>query len=240
MTQKKTVALVLLIFISLGSIGQSSVKLGWQEMQKTTSLPQLQRVGIKYPPRVSYRCHDKAGEWYIVLAESADSISATDTCSHILQGAFIRPEGDSLRLLYFWHDFTINNPNSEEYSIWFWSRYCTIEDIDKDGYLDPIIIYGSAGMNYTGDGRIKIMVKHGARSVSFIRHQNGTLDYDRKTTVDNAFYLLPSAITQRVKGIMTQIQKDKNAIFPYGWQQAMDKHKTYFDEMPFLNDLKGR
>lgn len=121
------------------------------------------------------------------------------------------------------------NPNSEEFSIWFWTKYFQLADLDKDGYIEPILIYGTSGFNETGDGRIKILVYYrGAKRA--IRHQNGMLDHTRNTQVDSMFYELPMIVQEQVKKLMVTLKKDGNAIFPAGWEAAMRNKEQYFDE----------
>ena len=83
-----------------------------------------------------------------------------------------------------------------KHSIWFWTKYCLFEDINKDRLIDPIFVYGTSGDNYTGDGRLKILIYYKDKKIA-IRHLNGTIDFERKTKVDQSFYDLPVAIQER-------------------------------------------
>lgn len=51
----------------------------------------------------------------------------------------------------------VANKDEMEASIWFWTNYSGFADLDKDGLIDPILIYGTSGMNNTDDGRVKIL-----------------------------------------------------------------------------------
>ena len=128
------------------------------------------------------------------------------------------------------NDFRLKaNEVSEEKSIWFWSKYIELNDIDGDKIIEPIITYGTSGINGTNDGRIKILTYY-KNNKSAIRHQNGILDPERNTKPDKEFYELPSQIQIRVKEIMKGMTLDNNAIFPYGWEEAMMNKKLAFDE----------
>ena len=63
-----------------------------------------------------------------------------------------------------------------------------------------------------------------------IRHQNGTLDFQRNTQVDADFYKLPIQIQKHVKEVMEKMTENRHAILPYGYKENMDAKKTYFDE----------
>ena len=63
-----------------------------------------------------------------------------------------------------------------------------------------------------------------------IRHQNGILDFERNTQVDELYYQLPTGIQNRVQKIMESITDNDHGIFPYGWQTAMKNQKLRFDE----------
>ena len=104
-----------------------------------------------------------------------------------------------------------------------------MEDLDDDGIVDPIIVYGTNGMYGIEDGRLKILIylngtKHG------IRHKNSGMDFGRNTTVDKSFYALNERIQLFAKSIMSAIEDNGNAIFPAGWEDNMKKQQLYFDE----------
>ncbi|TMU50690.1 hypothetical protein FGG15_17980 [Flagellimonas algicola] len=109
----------------------------------------------------------------------------------------------SYRTQWSLKDFILPGGNevSEEYSISFWTKYFELKDYNGDGVVDPIMVYGTFGVNGTNDGRIKLLVYHNGIKRA-IRHQNGTLDNERNTQVDEMYYLLPTGIQNRVHKIM--------------------------------------
>lgn len=186
--------------------------------------------GIKYPIFRVYQFDDKSGQNLIVLTESFDGITSNkDSLHHNIKAfGFVK---NQIGLIKKWeiNDFKIKQEYTVESSIWFWTKYCLFEDIDKDGLADPILVYGTSGSNGFDDGRIKIFAMYKNQKIG-IRQQNGALDFERNTQVDKAFYTLPVSIQASVKAIIEKIIEDDRAIFPYGWQDAMKKKKTYFDE----------
>jgi hypothetical protein len=186
--------------------------------------------GIKYPIFRVYQFDDKSGQNLIVLTESFDGVTPNkDSLHHNIKAfGFVKnPTG----LVKKWeiNDFKLKQEHTIESSIWFWTKYCLFQDIDKDGLIDPIIVYGTSGSNGFDDGRIKIFVLFKNQKIG-IRHQNGTFDFERNTQVDKVFYALPASIQTSVKAIIEKIIEDDKAIFPYGWKDAMKQKKTYFDE----------
>ena len=128
-------------------------------------------------------------------------------------------------------DVLINNPKKyiEENTIQFWTKYLQLVDTDKDGLLDPVIVYGTKGANAFDDGRIKIVIFYKGQKIS-IHHQNGVLDYDRNTRIDKAFYTLPLQLQKQVRVSMLRMADNSNAIFPGGYEKGMNKKALYIDE----------
>ncbi|TAF34935.1 MAG: hypothetical protein EAZ57_02220 [Cytophagales bacterium] len=188
--------------------------------------------GIEYRIYRAYAYSDAGGDYYVVFTEKADKITESgDTINYKIKAFAFQNNSDGLLKLWEINDFTIKNPGTkeDETSIWFWTKYCEFIDHDNDGYVEPIVVYGTSGINKQADGRMKILVFYKGKKVA-IRHQNGTLDFERNTQVDAAFYTLPAAIQNRVKAIMEKQVADDNCIFPVDWQEAMKKKKTQFDE----------
>lgn len=221
---------ILTVASSYGQKHPDSRELSVNETDSLFSSSIKQKHGIRFPIFKAYEYHDKAGTHYLVLTENADLKSAPPLVDSIQGFCLLMNKGD---MVVEWTilDFILpkGNPNSEEFSIWFWTKYFQLKDLDKDGYIDPILVYGTSGSNETGDGRIKILVFYkGAKRA--IRHQNGILDGERNTRVDSMFYLLPEVLQLHVKKQMEAMTKDDNAIFPAGWEAAMKNEKLYFDE----------
>jgi hypothetical protein len=232
---RKTLTL-LFLFSTAVTFGQTKVLsseiLSQQETRKVFTDQVNKQLGINYPIRRVYRCTDRSGQFFIVLTESNDlKTGRKDTLHHHIKAHNFYMEKSGLLKNWEIVDAITKQPGSNEMenSIWFWTKYTDFKDIDNDGLIDPVIIYGTSGMNHTDDGRIKILIYYKGKKFA-IRHQNGTLDFERNTRVDKAFYTLPVKIQEHVKLIMKKMMDDGNAIFPYGWQKAMKAHKVFFDE----------
>lgn len=210
----------------------NSEKLSRQAIDQLFTDSLNEKLGISYPIYKAFKCNDKSGQFYIVLTESNDSITPeNDTLNYKIKAFNFRNDKTGFTKTWEINDFITRQSCGDgmENSIWFWTRYSTFTDIDSDMLIDPVIVYGTSGINYTGDGRIKILIYHKGQKFA-IRHQNGVLDFERNTKVDKGFYALPLKIQEHIKQMMKKMEDHGNAIFPYGWQKAMKAHKLYFDE----------
>lgn len=222
-----------LVFSSLSCYCQGALNvkiLNEAETDSVFSVPVRSSLGIRYPIYKVYQLADKRGNHYLVLTEKKHGDGPT-SLNDTIQGFAVLSENGKLQVEWSLLDFILKEGNqvSGEYSIWFWTKYIAPEDIDGDGLFDPVIVYGSSGRNGIDDGRIKIVVYcKGAKRV--IRHQNGTLDFERNTQVDQLFYQLPASVREYVQALMEKMEANNHAIFPGEWEAAMKKQQLRFDE----------
>ena len=197
--------------------------------QITTLFTEKEKSALKIniPIKSAYYYKDKSGEWYTLLSENNLKSGAENT----LKVHFLKKEKQGLKIINEISDFTTLNKNSNfrETSIYFLEKFCEFKDLNHDGFIDPIIVYATLGLNGMDDGRIKIFLLYKQQKIA-IRHQNGILDFERNTSIDKSFYTLPTALQNHIKTIMKTIEKETNAIFPAGWENAMKNRKLYFDE----------
>lgn len=179
---------------------------------------------IQYPIFRVMSYSDKAGQFYTVLTESRDSIGKKkDTFSFKIKAITFQKSNKKLAPVWDVADAVLKSKG--EKAIWFWSRYSSIADVTGDGIADPILVYGTSGANHFEDGRVVIAVYHNKQKF-FIRHQNGTLDFERKLQIDKAYYSLPAALQNAVMQQMKNMAKRMQALFPVEWEKAMAAKKT--------------
>jgi hypothetical protein len=184
---------------------------------------------INFPIFRVYKYADKTGQYYCILTESRNEITAEkDTINHNIKAINMWDDNGSFSKVWEINDNIVKNDNDEN-NIWFWTKYADFKDYDGDGLADPIVIYGTSGSNGYDNGRIKFILYYKGQKVA-IRHQNGVLDYERETQVDKAFYNLPLSLQTAIKQKMELMTKNNHAIFPAGWQAAMKNNKTTFNE----------
>lgn len=184
---------------------------------------------INFPIYRVYTYSDKSGQYYCVLTESRNVITAdNDTFNHKIKAINVKANKGTLVKVWEFSDNIVKNHN-DEHSIWFWTKYTDFKDLDNDTLADPIIVYGTSAISGFSDGRIKFFIYHNGRMIA-VRHQNGSLDFLRETQVDKGFYNLPQPIQASIRQKMELMTENDHAIFPAGWQAAMNNKKTFFSE----------
>lgn len=216
----------LLILITFCSTSQISTYLDSVEVANRFNEGVLKQYNINYPIYRIYEFNDELGKHELVLTERPSTNKNSDS----IQAFCFLLEEEGKKLEWKLNDFIINQENaSEETSIWFWTKYLRLEDLNDDGKIDPVIVYGTKSKYGTEDGRLKILIyingqKHG------IRHQNSGMDFGRNTRVDQSFYKLGTKAQNFVTDLMHVIYDSGNTIFPAGWEDNMKLKKLYFDE----------
>ncbi|MDR1761308.1 MAG: hypothetical protein LBR55_02545 [Bacteroidales bacterium] len=165
---------------------------------------------IQYPIWRVYAFGDNLGEYRIVLTESVNiqiDGNLIDTLHHNIKGFFFRLENNTLTKEREIYDFI----NSGEISIWFWTKFCSFSDIDDDGLVDPIIVYGSKPKSDSESYRMNILVYFKGEKYAQ-RHTDGDLDFMRSTQIDKDFYTLPKVIQENVKSITEEMLENGNIL----------------------------
>lgn len=186
------------------------------------------RFNINYPVLRVYELQNTSYSTYWILTEHVSNNSTKDTLHDKIKAFELICKNGQWTKNREINDFIEPTGNTER-NIWFWTRYCQFEDLNQDGVSDPVIVYGTHGINGFDDGRIKILVFYNGEKTA-IRHQNGVLDSERNTKIDPSFYQLPSNIQTNVKTLMKKIMAANHGIFPAGWEKAMQNGKTVIDE----------
>ena len=222
-----TLALLFAIY-AVGFSQASSERLQFSEIDVLFNDKMKEKLGIEYEIHRVDRFYDKEGEHYLVITEN---MFDCESCYDKIKAYCFLKEDNVYELEWKMQDFILADGNevSEEFSISFWHDYITLEDLDNDGYVEPILVYGTLGINETDDGRIKILIYHKGKKRA-IRHQNSTLDGERHTQVDTKFYDLPGKVQRKVIRIMQTIEEDGYAIFPFGWEDGMDNEELKLEE----------
>lgn len=183
---------------------------------------------INFPIFRAYTYTDKSGTYNVALTESADTINKEkDTVNYTIKAFNFKVDKGVALKKWEINDFktpTVKG-DEKETSIWFWTKYCEFNDLDNDGLIEPLVVYGTFGINGYDDGRAKVLIYYKGQKVA-IRHQNSVLDPARRTQVDALFYTLPAKIQIHLKELMEKMVKNKHAIFPTAYADKMDKKVT--------------
>ncbi|WP_160114356.1 M949_RS01915 family surface polysaccharide biosynthesis protein [Aquimarina sp. AU119] len=202
---------------------EPSKELSKEEIQSLFTKKIKDQLGINYGIWKAYVYNDHEGEHYAVFTEHFLRTNEKEESLY-----------DSIRafnLIYRDKQFKINYTTNDfkkegEESIWFWTKYSEFSDWDKDGLIDPLVIYGSSGQDMYNDGRVKILIYYKGKKIG-IRHQNSEVDDERYTTVDKEFYMLPVKIQHVVKQKMQMMIEKGHAYFPGGWKKEMALGATH-------------
>lgn len=185
------------------------------------------QFNITFPIFKVFSYTDNTGVNYLLLTESLDAqAGAQDSIHHKIRAVCLKASDNQ-----FTKNWEINDliaTENEESSIWFRSKLCSVKDLDGDGLADPIVAYGSTGLNGTNDGRSKFIIVYKGQKIA-VRHQGSEMDGGRNTSIDKAFYSLPKKIQLQVRAGMKRLEQNQETIFSDNWEKAMDQQKTYID-----------
>ena len=183
------------------------------EVRKLFPEEVLKQIGIQFPIFKVYSFEDKNGKQYLIFTENVVDDGAQEEISlkkSIKAFNVYFQESKDVKVRWTITDFIDEN----EKSIWFWTRYLNLKDLDDDGFIDPIIVYGTKSI-YGEDfeeGRVKILIYYLEKKIA-IRHQNSELDDGRHTQIDQRFYCLPFEIKKKTYDIVVFLESNGHSLF---------------------------
>ncbi len=202
-------------------------KLSKKEMASIFTRRKQNLLGISNDLYQAYSYKDESGEYYLLLTDHQISINEEkDTLYDNIYALNITNKNNQFK-----KRSTVTGEIDKEWetSIGFWNQYSEISDLDSDGLVDLILVYGTTGQDMYKDGRIKILVYHNKKRVS-IKHQNSDITGGRSTKINKKFYLLPSEIQEAVKEKMKRMVKNGHAVFSEGWEKEMTNSATRLED----------
>ena len=161
----------------------------------------------------AYEYKDNGGIYNLVLCENQKSVSKTDTLNtKILAICGIK---DSNGFAEKWRiNDLLENTEVKETNIWFWTKYCSVKDLDGDGYTEPILVYGSRNED-DEIRRVKIIVVYKNKKY-VIRAVECVLDYCRSFKKDADWSLLPQKIKSHIDKLVQKIREDQGILLTDG------------------------
>ena len=200
---------LLFSFLSLQAQPDSSGATLLTDKQVQTLFPQetLKEIGVTFPIRKVYAFQDKLGKQYLIISENN---SNPDKATSIKAFNVLLKEGTPPQVLW-----TITDAiDDTEKAIWFYTRYISLTDLNNDGYIDPIVLYGTEsqyGEPYE-ENRLKFIIYYLGKKTA-IRHQNSSLDDGRHTQIDRSYYKLPLALKKKIRSIVATLEEREHALF---------------------------
>jgi len=223
-----------IIIFNMPCFGQNTTllakKLSKQQVDSIFTDSVISKFNLNLPIKKVYKYDDKLGTSLIVLTEKTTVKSDGILVKDSLEAFNFRYNNNHLTLFWSFIDFVKTERYIEpEDSIGFWTKYLSLEDYDNDGYIEPIIIYGTYGKSYCGESRLKILIYYKGKKRA-VRNQNSEYDRFRFTQVDNSFYKLPKEIQDNVKETIKIMNENNHASFPPSWEKEMLNKKLKFDD----------
>ena len=200
---------LLFSFLSLQAQPDSSGATLLTDKQVQTLFPQetLKEIGATFPIRKVYAFQDKLGKQYLIISENNTN---PDKATSIKAFNVLLKEKTPPQVLW-----TITDAiNDTEKAMWFYTRYISLTDLNNDGYIDPIVLYGSEsqyGEPYE-ENRLKFILYYLGKKTA-IRHQNSSLDDGRHTQIDRSYYKLPLALKKKIRSIVATLEEREHALF---------------------------
>ena len=214
---------VLGLLASIQGYGQAQ-SLQEEQIQKQFPAKVQKQLGITYPITKAYTYKDKEGTHVGVFTENKlyerakrkeqtyKKNSEGEVINDKIKAFHLLEKADTYQVVRVVYDYS---PKWEgtEFSIWFWTKFVSFTDLDQDGYVDPIIVYGAAPTDGDPDrGKVKLLAYHKGEKTA-IRHQDDPSDEGRETQIDASYYTLPHPIRQKMFDTINHLQENQLTLF---------------------------
>lgn len=174
------------------------------------------------PVQRVYEYRDKGGLWNVVLCENHATITGKDTFNTRLKAIGLLNDHGGYLDKWTIQDAVMRKeiPDQEqlpENNIWFWTKYSSFTDMDGDGYVDPLIVYGTTAEDKPPHSvqRVKLILVYKGKKYA-IRAVECMLDYCRHLQYDPAYRNLPATLRRKVETVMEQMRREQDLILHEG------------------------
>ena len=204
---KRFILCLLLLYTVFGFSQKTESSILDKEQIKQRELENLS----DFPIYRAYEYQDKGGVFELVLCENQSN--KKDTLNTKIQA--ICGMNDHGGFLEKWRiNDLLEDYIPKETNIWFWTKYCSIKDIDGDGYAEPIIVYGTR-TEYDEIRRVKIITVYKNKKY-VIRAVECDLDICRSFKKDSNWNSLPQKIKLYVDQLVVKIRKEQDLLLKDG------------------------
>lgn len=204
---KQYISFLFLLYSTLGFSQKTESSILNKEQIKQRELENLS----DFPIYKAYEYQDKSGVLELVLCEN--QTNKKDTLNTKIQA--ICGKNDHGGFLEKWRiNDLLEDSDPKETNIWFWTKYCSIKDIDGDGYIEPVIIYGTR-TEYDEIRRVKIITIYKNQKY-VIRAVECDLDYCRSFKKDKNWDLLPLKVKTYVNNLVIKLRKEQYLLLTDG------------------------
>ncbi|MCV2487183.1 hypothetical protein OD917_19780 [Flavobacterium sp. SH_e] len=166
-----------------------------------------------FPIYKAFELSDKGGVYELVLAENQKTISKKDTLNTKIQAICV--VNDHGGFLEKWRiNDLLEDTDPKETNIWFWTKYCSTKDIDGDGYIEPVIVYGTRNEDrYIR--RVKIITVYKNKKY-VIRAVECDFDNCRSFEKDQSWNTLPQKIKTHINQLTEKMRKEQDVLLKNG------------------------
>ncbi|MBF4491845.1 MULTISPECIES: M949_RS01915 family surface polysaccharide biosynthesis protein [unclassified Flavobacterium] len=203
---------ILFLFLASSAIGFSQKIESYRLTKEEIVERELNGVS-DFPIYKAFEYQDKGGVYELLFCENQKNISKKDTLNTKIQAiCTMNDHGGFLEKWRISDLLEITEP--KETNIWFWTKYCSTKDLDGDGYIDPIIVYGTKNEN-DEIRRVKIITVYKNQKY-VIRAVECTLDDCRNFKKDKNWDSLPQKIKTYVDQLVVKLRKEQDLLLKNG------------------------
>ncbi|RXM44767.1 M949_RS01915 family surface polysaccharide biosynthesis protein [Flavobacterium sp. YO64] len=203
---------IFFIFFVLNSLFCFSQKAESSRLSKEQIIQKELNQLSDFPIYRAFEYKDKGGVYELILAENQKAISK-DTLNTKIQAVCVLNDHGGFLEKWKINDL-LEDYSPKETNIWFWTKYCSTKDLDGDGYIDPVIVYGTR-TEYNEIRRVKIITVYNNKKY-VIRSVECDLDYCRSFKKDANWNLLPQKIKTFIDQLVVKIRKEQNLLLKDG------------------------
>jgi len=204
--------ILLFLFLINSILGFSQKVESYRLTKEQITQRELHEVS-DFPIYKAFEYSDKGGVYDLVLTENKISISKKDTLNTKIQAICVMNDHGGFLEKWRINDL-IESTEPKETDIWFWTKYCSTKDLDGDGYIDPVIVYGTR-TEYDEIRRVKIITVYKNKKYA-IRAVESDLDYGRSFKKDANWNLLPQKIKTYVDQLVVKLRKEQDLLLKDG------------------------
>jgi hypothetical protein len=203
---------ILLLFLSYSIFGLAQKVSSYRLTKEEIIQKELDGVS-DFPIYKAFEYSDKGGVYELLFCENQKTISKKDTLNTKIQA--ISTMNNHGGFLEKWRiNDLLETTEPKETNIWFWTKYCTTKDLDGDGYIEPIIVYGTRNEN-DEIRRVKIITVY--KHIKYpIRAVECDLDLCRSFTKDQNWNTLPQKIKTYVDQLVSKLRKEQGLLLKDG------------------------
>lgn len=203
---------VILLFL-ICSLSVFSQKIESYKLTKE-QITQRELSGITdFPIYKAIEFQDKSGIYDLVFTENQKTISQKDTLNTKIQAICVINDHGGLLEKWRINDL-LEDYIPKETTLWFWTKYCSTKDLDGDGYIDPVVVYGSK-TEYGEIRRVKIITVYKNKKY-VIRAVECDLDDCRSFKKDQNWNMLPQKIKTYIDQLVIRLRKEQNLLLKNG------------------------